>query len=134
MTARIVVADDEADIRRLIVFTLRRRGYTVLETAAGDSALYLIREELPDLAVLDVMMPGMSGIEVAQALAADPATSNIPVIMLSAKGQATEVAAGLSSGARVYMVKPFVPQELAAQVGAILDAAGNQTAERTTAP
>lgn len=134
MTARIVVADDEADIRRLIVFTLRRRGYTVLETTAGDSALTLIREERPDLAVLDVMMPGMSGIEVAQALAADPATSAIPVIMLSAKGQATEVAAGLSSGARVYMVKPFVPQELAAQVGAILDAAGSQSAERTTAP
>lgn len=134
MSARIVVADDEADIRRLIVFTLKRRGYTIFEATTGDSALDLIRAEHPDLAVLDVMMPGLSGIEVAQTLAADPATSSIPVIILSARGQAAEVAAGLSSGARVYMVKPFVPQELAAQVEAMLDAAAATHAERNTSP
>ena len=120
MTARIVVADDEADIRRLIVFTLKRRGYTVLEASAGDMALDLIRQELPDLAVLDVMMPGLTGLEVAQALGADPATSGIPIVMLSAKGQATEIEAGIASGARAYLVKPFRPQELAAQVAEVL--------------
>jgi DNA-binding response OmpR family regulator len=121
VSARIVVADDEADIRRLIVFTLKKRGYQVLEAAAGDTALDLIRRELPDLAVLDVMMPGLSGLEVAGALRDDPATRSIPIVMLSAKGQAAEIQAGLDSGARAYLVKPFAPQDLAARVAAILD-------------
>ena len=120
--ARIVVADDEADIRRLTTFTLQRRGYTILEASAGDAALELIRRERPDLAVLDVMMPGLSGIEVAAAMAADPATASIPVVMLSAKGQASEVQAGLASGAHVYLVKPFSPRELGERVAAILAA------------
>lgn len=119
-TARIVVADDEADIRRLTSFTLQRRGYAILEASAGDAALELIRRERPDLAVLDVMMPGLSGIEVAEAMAADPATAAIPIVMLSAKGQASEVQAGLASGARVYLVKPFSPRELAERVAATL--------------
>lgn len=120
MTPTVVVADDEADIRRLIVFTLRRRGYTVLEAAAGDLALALIRREMPDLAVLDVMMPGLTGIEVAQAMSADPATKRIPIIMLSAKGQVSEIEAGLKSGARIYMLKPFSPQDLAQRVANVL--------------
>ncbi|HEV2123731.1 MAG TPA: response regulator [Chloroflexota bacterium] len=120
MSARVVVADDDPDIRRLIVFTLRRRGYAVSEAEAGDSALDLIRQEHPDLVVLDVMMPGMTGIEVARALKRDPATGAIPIIMLSAKGQAAEVDAGLESGARAYMVKPFSTQELASKVAEIL--------------
>lgn len=120
MSARIVVADDEADIRRLIVFTLKKRGYQVLEAGAGDAALALIRQELPDLAVLDVMMPGLSGLEVAGALRDDPATRSIPIVMLSAKGQAAEIQAGLDSGACAYLVKPFAPQELAARIAEIL--------------
>ncbi|HEX2173724.1 MAG TPA: response regulator [Dehalococcoidia bacterium] len=120
MSARIVVADDEADIRRLIVFTLKRRGYQVLEASAGDAALDLIRRERPDLAVLDVMMPGLTGLEVAGALGADPATRSIPIVMLSAKGQSVEIEAGLASGARAYLVKPFAPQDLAARVAEIL--------------
>jgi CheY-like chemotaxis protein len=120
MNERIVVADDEADIRRLIVFTLKRRGYTIYEAAAGDLALELIRQEMPDLAVLDVMMPGLSGLEVARALASEPSTSQIPIVMLSAKGQAAEIEAGLASGARAYLVKPFVPQDLATRVAEIL--------------
>ena len=117
---RIVVADDEADIRRLISFTLRRRGYVVIETGAGDEALALIREEQPDLAVLDVLMPGMTGIEVAQALHQDPATAAIPVILLSALGQVTDVKAGLQSGARIYLTKPFAPPDLVASVASVL--------------
>lgn len=123
MSARIVVADDEPDIRRLIVFTLRRRGYTVIEANAGDMALELIRQEQPDLAVLDVMMPGLSGLEVARALAADASTSHIPVLLASAKGQVAEVEAGLSTGARAYIVKPFSPPKLAAQVAELLEGA-----------
>ena len=122
MTARIVVADDEADIRRLVSFTLRRRGYTVLEASAGDTALELIRKERPDLCVLDVMMPGLTGTEVARALTADAETAAIPIIMLSAKGQAVEIEQGMESGARAYLVKPFSPAALASQVADILAA------------
>lgn len=120
MNARIVVADDENDIRRLIVFTLRRRGHTVLEAENGDDALALIRREQPDLAVLDVMMPGLTGLDVVRALATEPETAAIPVVVVSAKGQAGEVEAGLSSGAISYLVKPFSPHDLAARVADIL--------------
>ena len=120
MSARIVVADDETDVRRLIVFTLQRRGYTVFEAKDGDAALALIRQELPDLVVLDVMMPGVSGLEVARSLAREPATAAIPVLMLSARGQIAEIEAGLASGVSAYVVKPFVPKELATRVAEIL--------------
>jgi CheY-like chemotaxis protein len=120
MSARIVVADDEADIRRLIVFTLRRRGYTVLEAVAGDVALELIRTEMTDLIVLDVMMPGMTGLEVSRVLSHDPTTAAIPIIMLSAKGQVSEIEAGLKSGATTYLVKPFAPHDLGEKVAEAL--------------
>jgi DNA-binding response OmpR family regulator len=123
VSARIVVADDDPDIRRLIVFTLKRRGYEVHEANAGDAALELVRRERPDLVVLDVMMPGMTGLEVASALKGDDATSGIPIIILSAKGQVAEVDAGLTSGANLYLVKPFTPQELAAKVAELLGTA-----------
>ena len=118
--ARIVVADDDPDIRRLVAFTLRRRGHTVLEAASGDVALALISDELPDLAVLDMMMPGLTGLEVIHALAAEPKTARVPVVLLSAKGQVNEVQSGLDSGARAYLVKPFVPRDLAEKVAGIL--------------
>ncbi len=121
MTARIIVADDEADIRRLIVFTLRRRGYDIIEASTGDGALAEIQKTMPDLVVLDVMMPGLTGIEVAGLLAADPATASIPVLLLSAMGQAAEIEAGLSSGAQSYLVKPFIPRELASRVAELLE-------------
>jgi len=120
VSPRIVVADDDPDLLRLVSFTLQRRGHTVFEASAGDAALDLIRRELPNLAVLDVAMPEMTGLEVAQALSKDAQTSKIPIIMLSARGQATDVEAGRQSGATLYMVKPFVPQELALQVTQIL--------------
>jgi DNA-binding response OmpR family regulator len=120
VNARIVVADDDADIRRLVAFTLRRRGHTIFEASAGDSALTLVQQEKPDLVVLDVMMPGLSGIEVSLALKSEYSTSHIPVILLSAKGQEAEVDAGMESGACAYVVKPFTPQDLAARVAEIL--------------
>jgi CheY-like chemotaxis protein len=119
---RIVVADDDPDIRRLIVFTLRRRGYEVLEASAGDEALALVQQERPQLVVLDVMMPGLTGPEVAAALSQAPETASIPVILCSAKGQQTEIDAGLASGARAYLVKPFATKELVAQVATLLGA------------
>lgn len=117
---RVVVAEDDPDIRRLTTFTLRRRGYEVLEACDGDAALALIRAELPDVAVLDIMMPGLSGVEVTRALAADALTARIPVVLASAKGQAAEMEAGLASGARAYVVKPFAPVDLAAAVAGCL--------------
>jgi CheY-like chemotaxis protein len=123
LSARIVVADDEADILRLISFTLRRRGYTVLEATAGDAALALIRAEQPDLVVLDQMMPGLSGLEVVAALSADPATASIPVVMISAKGQMVEIEQGLASGARAYLVKPFNNRDLADTIARVLSQA-----------
>jgi DNA-binding response OmpR family regulator len=118
----ILIADDEPNIRQLVAFTLRRRGYTVIEAEDGVVALDLIRSELPDLAVLDVMMPGLTGIAVVQQLFATPETATIPVILLSAKGQGVEIVEGVASGARMYLVKPFSPRELADRVAEVLEA------------
>jgi two-component system response regulator MtrA len=116
----ILVADDDPDIRRLVAFAMRRRGYEVVEAAAGDEALTLIWQHHPDLAVLDVMMPGMTGLDVARVLAACESTASMPVLLLSAKGQAGEIIEGLASGARDYVVKPFALPDLAARVAALL--------------
>lgn len=121
MSRTIVIADDEPNIRQLVAFTLRRRGYVVLEADDGLAALELIRRQRPDLAVLDVMMPGLSGIDVLQHLTQDADTAAIPVIFLSAKGQSSEIEAGLASGARLYLVKPFSPRELAERVTEVLE-------------
>lgn len=120
MTARIVVIDDEADIRRLISFTLSRRGHEVIEAGAGDVGLALVRQERPDLVILDVRLPGMDGLTVARSLASDPETAAIPILIASGMGQAGEIAAGLSSGARGYLLKPFSPRELADRVAELL--------------
>ena len=120
VSARIVVVEDDPDIRRLVVLTLRRRGYYILEASDGDTALALIRGEHPDLVVLDIMLPGLSGLEVTKALSSDPSTTTIPILLLSARGQATEIRAGMESGARAYLTKPFVPRELVVRIRAIL--------------
>ena len=120
MSKCILVADDDDDIRRLVAFTLRRRGYNVLEANAGDTALELVRAERPDLVVLDVGMPGLNGLEVAAAMQSDALCAAIPIIILSAKGQAAEIEQGLSVGAKEYLVKPFAPKELAATVVEVL--------------
>jgi len=110
MSQRIVIADDEPDINRLIAMILRE--YTVLRAKRGDEALELIRREMPDLAILDISMPGLNGLEVAQALLVDPQTARIPLIFLSAYGQQREIDAGLATGVALYIVKPFDPDEL----------------------
>jgi DNA-binding response OmpR family regulator len=116
----ILLADDEAHLRTLVRTTLNNPEYCILEAADGTAALDLAREQHPDLLVLDWMMPGINGIEVAKALRQDPATAHIPIIMLSARGQETDRAQGRSVGTYTYLVKPFSPLELLRRVQEVL--------------
>lgn len=119
-TALVLVADDDRDIRELVAFRLSKGGYEVITAEDGGEALELARSRQPALAVLDVMMPRLNGYEVTQALRADEATRPIPVILLTARVQETDVARGFEAGADDYLKKPFSPQELLARVHAIL--------------
>ena len=116
----ILAADDDEDILALVVFRLERSGYTVLQARDGEEALELAMRELPDLAVLDVMMPKLDGFELTRRLRAERATSRIPIILLTAKAQDRDVERGFDVGADDYLRKPFSPQELRARVHAIL--------------
>ena len=116
---RLVIADDEADIRRLIVFLLQR-SYELHEAQDGRRALELVREVQPDLALFDIMMPGMTGLEVLKAMRTDPLTASIPVVFLSAKGQVAEIEAGLLGGATRYLINPFESQMLRACIAEVL--------------
>jgi len=116
----ILAADDDDDILALVVFRLERSGYTVLQARDGEEALELAMRELPDLAVLDVMMPKLDGFELTRRLRAERATSRIPIILLTAKAQDRDVERGFDLGADDYLRKPFSPQELRARVHAIL--------------
>ena len=116
----ILAADDDPDVRALVAFRLERSGYTVLQAADGEEALALALEHTPDLAVLDVMMPKMDGFEVVRRLRAEEATKRMPIIMLTARAQDSDVEEGFESGADDYLRKPFSPQELRARVQAIL--------------
>ncbi|MBE9508289.1 MAG: response regulator [Chloroflexi bacterium] len=117
---KILVAEDERDIRELIGFTLRFAGFEVVLAVNGIEAIEQAPLEQPDLIVLDVRMPKMTGYEVCRRLKENPETSDIPIVFLSAKGQDGEIEQGLASGALEYIVKPFAPDELADQVREIL--------------
>jgi DNA-binding response OmpR family regulator len=117
---KILVADDERDIRELIGFTLRFAGFEVVLTADGIEAIEKASAERPDLILLDVRMPKMTGYEVCRQLKENPDTGSIPIVFLSAKGQEGEIKQGLDSGAVEYIVKPFAPDELTSQVEDIL--------------
>lgn len=119
--AKIVVADDDADIRDLVVFKLEQSGHDVVAVGDGAAAVHACRAELPDLAVLDVMMPGMSGLDACRELRDDPALAGIPVILLTARSQEADIEVGLSAGAEEYVLKPFSPRELASRVAAVLE-------------
>lgn len=116
----ILAADDDEDILALVKFRLERSGYTVLEARDGEEALKLALERKPDLAVLDVMMPKLDGLELTRRLRAAEATSRMPIILLTARAQDTDVQQGFEAGADDYMRKPFSPQELRSRVQAIL--------------
>jgi len=119
--AKILVAEDERDIRELIGHTLRFSGFDVVLAASGIEALELVPVEQPDLIILDVRMPRMTGYDACRLLKENPDTSAIPVVFLSAKGQESEIEQGLASGAEAYILKPFAPDELANQVKDILE-------------
>jgi CheY-like chemotaxis protein len=121
---RILIADDEPHIRKLVSFTLNNRGYEVFEATDGGEAYARACELIPDIMLLDVMMPVMTGYEVLDKLKADPLTKDIPVVMLSAKSQQAEVQAGLARGALEYICKPFTPKDLGQRVAELLGAQG----------
>jgi DNA-binding response OmpR family regulator len=121
---KILVAEDERDIRELIAFTLRYAGFEVILVSNGQEAIEQASELQPDLILLDVRMPGMTGYDACRELKENPATSEIPIVFLSAKGQEVEIEEGLASGALEYIVKPFAPDELANQVKGILKRVG----------
>ncbi len=118
--ARILVVDDEPHIRKLVAFSLQRRDHEVFEAEDGPRGIALALKEQPDLILMDVMMPMMTGLEALERLKADPATADIPVAMLSAKSQEYEQAEGLSRGAVKYVCKPFKPSELGDTVAELL--------------
>lgn len=118
--ARILVAEDEEDIRDLIEFTLSYVGHEVISVSNGEEAFQSARQVLPDLILLDVRMPIMSGIEACKKIKSDPETYRIPVVFLSAKGQDSEIKAGLEAGAVEYLLKPFSPDDLNRRLREIL--------------
>lgn len=120
MAEKLLIVDDEADTLRLVSLMLERQGYEVMTAENGVTALEKVEEQIPDLILLDVMMPEMDGFEVARRLRAEPETEAIPIIMFTAKTQVEDKITGLESGADVYLTKPTQPRELFAQVKAVL--------------
>jgi len=118
--ARILIAEDEPDIRELVAFTLRFAGHEVTTTANGEEALKQASQIIPDLVLMDVRMPRMTGYDACRAMKSNPALKNIPVVFLSAKGQDSEIQTGLDAGAEEYLLKPFAPYQLTERVKAIL--------------
>ena len=118
--ARIVVADDDADIRDLVVFKLRQAGHDVQAVEDGAAAVEACQTAPPDLVVLDVMMPGMGGLDATRALRLDRRLARVPVILLTARAQESDIEQGFGAGADDYVVKPFSPRELASRVAAVL--------------
>jgi DNA-binding response OmpR family regulator len=116
----IVVADDDADILDLVALTLERRGHVVHRARDGEEALELVRRERPDLAVLDVSMPKLDGLELTRRLREDPETQAVRIVLLTALVQDTDVSEGLAAGAHDYVTKPFSPEELEDRVEALL--------------
>ena len=118
--ARILVADDDVDIRELIEFKLSTLGHEIVAVSDGAAAVDVCRDHKPDLAVLDVMMPGMSGLDAVRVIRSDEAMADIPVILLTARVKEADVETGFDSGADDYITKPFSPRELASRVQALL--------------
>jgi len=118
--ARVLNVEDSADIAELIKHYLDRAGYDTVVHASGRDGLVAARQSPPDLVILDVMLPGMDGMQVCQALRAEPTTSALPILMLTARGEEADRVRGLELGADDYVTKPFSPKELVARVGALL--------------
>ena len=120
MSSRILVVEDDQDIAELVAHHLTRAGFTCDLFATGPDGLDAVRRQLPDLVVLDLMLPGLSGYEICRMMRADSATAAVPVIMLTARAQEEDRVKGLELGADDYVTKPFSPRELVARVRAVL--------------
>ena len=119
--AKILIAEDERDIRDLIQFTLQFAGHEVTAASNGEEAYLLALKSTPDLIMMDVRMPKMTGYEACKMIKAEPTLQEIPVVFLSAKGQEAEVQAGLDAGAQEYLLKPFAPDQLIRKVAELLE-------------
>ncbi len=117
---KILIVDDEEDILELVGYNLAREGYKIINALSGEEALRLSRSEMPNLIILDLMLPGIDGLEVLKRLKKDLKTINIPTILLTAKGEESDIVAGLELGADDYITKPFSPQILLARIRAVL--------------
>lgn len=123
--SKILIAEDDCDIRDLITFTLRFANNEVIVAGNGEEAVSLARQETPDLILLDVRMPRMTGYEACAAIRLEANLTNIPVVFLSAKGKDSEIRAGLQAGAVEYLLKPFAPDQLIGRIQSILAQRGN---------
>jgi DNA-binding response OmpR family regulator len=120
----IFIVDDDPDVRDLVEYKLVQNGHDVLSATNGQDALRLVPEIMPELVLLDVMMPGISGFDVLERLRADAGTRSLPIIMLTAKAQEADTDRGFTLGANDYVLKPFSPRELMSRVSAQLGPAG----------
>ncbi|MCL4529829.1 MAG: response regulator transcription factor [Chloroflexi bacterium] len=122
--AKILIAEDDPDIRELVAFTLRFAGHEVVAASNGEEAVQLAGREFPDLILMDVRMPRMTGYDACRVMKANSELKDIPVVFLSAKGQESEIQTGLEAGAEEYLLKPFAPNQLTDRVRAILSKFG----------
>ena len=128
----ILVVDDEEDILELVRYNLAKEGYRVTTVASGEEALKSARSVQPDIILLDLMLPGVDGLEVCRLLKHDPKTQHVPLIMLSAKGEEADIVSGLELGAVDYITKPFSPRVLVARLRAVLRRRDTDTVSETT--
>ncbi len=127
----ILIVDDEEDVLELLRYNLEKNGYRIEAAVSGEEAITKARAKLPDLIILDLMLPGIDGLEVCKKLKGDTKTENIPVIMLTAKGEESDIITGLELGAEDYITKPFSPKVLIARVRRILQRAVARDLEKT---
>src|SRR6185369_5257829 len=127
---KILVVEDEKDIRELVRYNLEQEGFSVLEAEDGELALALVQRERPALVILDIMLPGMSGLEICRAIRLGDETARLPILMLTAKAAEVDKVVGLEMGADDYVTKPFSPRELIARVRAVLRRAHGPELER----
>lgn len=120
MREKILIVEDEKDIVKMLEYNLKKEGFRVISASDGEDALDLAVREHPDILLLDLMLPGIDGLEVCRSLKKESRTSSIPVIMLTAKGQESDKVVGLELGADDYITKPFSPRELVARIKAVL--------------
>ncbi len=126
---RILVVDDEPDIVELVIYNLQKEGFEVSSSPDGEEALVKIRKGNYDFLILDLMLPGIQGMELCRILKNDPKTKNLPIIMLTAKGEEMDKILGLEMGADDYITKPFSPRELVARIKAVLRRTDEKPAE-----